>query len=142
MCYRNCFDTLTVTVMCVRKLEFKTLFVIHPVLIEKVKRFLYQHGLARRRVADGGNGLQIWSVATSTSINSRRQPKRDSSPASGFGWRLRTPHYQEKLALRNIIEGLEVGRILRHKWRDNIKMDLNERECERANLIHLAQDRI
>jgi hypothetical protein len=51
----------------------------------------------------------------------------------------------EKRNSYNILDGKSEGKSsherLRHRWEDNITMDLREIGWEVANLIHLAQDR-
>jgi hypothetical protein len=36
----------------------------------------------------------------------------------------------------------ETIQVTKHRWEDNIKMDLREIECESADWIHLPQDKI
>jgi hypothetical protein len=41
------------------------------------------HGMARPQVVDGGDGLQIWSVAANI-LSSREQPKGGGPPDGSF----------------------------------------------------------
>jgi hypothetical protein len=61
------------------------------------------HGMARRQVADGGDGLQIWRVAANISNKQSRTADRGSPPAWGLGGRLTTPHRKNSNLLRNNI---------------------------------------
>jgi hypothetical protein len=56
----------------------------------------FHHGMARPRVGDGGDGLQIWRIDTKNRIISRGQPTRGGSSASGLGEKLTTTHRKEK----------------------------------------------
>jgi hypothetical protein len=60
------------------------------------------------RVADGGDGLQMWRITVN--ICSRGQPTRVSLPACGLGEGLTIPNSKKAYLLRNFTRGL--GRIL------------------------------
>jgi len=75
------------------------------------------HGMARPRVAGGGDGLQIWRVATSILDKwSRTADKLWSSRSGvGVGRGLTTPHRTKTTLLRNVWRDLRIRRIL---WND------------------------
>jgi hypothetical protein len=54
------------------------------------------HGMARPRVADGGDGLQIWSVAAKCRISSRGKPTSGGPPFCELGKGLTTLHRKKK----------------------------------------------
>jgi hypothetical protein len=49
-----------------------------------VKRAHYHHGMARPRVTDSGDGLQIWRVSANILNSSRGQAKVGGPPAWGL----------------------------------------------------------
>jgi hypothetical protein len=48
--------------------------------------------MARPQVADGGDGLQIWTVAANILNEKSGQPTRGGPPAWGLGVGLTAPH--------------------------------------------------
>jgi hypothetical protein len=60
--------------------------------------------MAHVRVANGGDGLQVWRVAAISS----GQPTRGGPIAWDLGERLVTPHRKNSILLRNVIQGLDL----------------------------------
>jgi hypothetical protein len=56
------------------------------------------HGLARLRVADGGDGLQIWRAAAN--IFNKQTQTRSGLPVWGLGEVLTTPHHKKQLVTK------------------------------------------
>jgi hypothetical protein len=50
-------------------------------------------------------------------------------------------HAWDKNAYKVKPEGISPLGRLKHRWKDNIKVNLKEMECEGMDWIHLAQDR-
>jgi hypothetical protein len=74
--------------------------------------------MARPQVADGGEGLQIWRVAANILDKQSRTADKGGPPAWGLDGGLTTPHRKKRNTLRNVTEGLRIGRIHRAQDRD------------------------
>jgi hypothetical protein len=78
-------------------------------------------GMTRPRVADRGDGLQIWRVAANIFISRRGRPTVDGPPAWGLGGGLTILPRKTQYLLRIITHSLGTGRITWHnlstgKW--------------------------
>jgi hypothetical protein len=69
--------------------------------------------MACPQVADGGDGLRMWSVAAN--ILNKQSRTTDKGWSSGFGVKrgLKTPQHKKKRLLRNSTKGHGLGWILR-----------------------------
>jgi hypothetical protein len=76
------------------------------------------HGMARPRVADSGDGLQIWRVAANM-LNKQARDNRQGEALQLGGWAgANNPSTVKKLyMLRSIYNRLGTGRILWHDQR-------------------------
>jgi len=64
--------------------------------------------MARPRVADGGDGLQIWRADEKILNNQSRKPTKDVPPARGVGrWASNSSPYNKPILLRNVAQGFE-----------------------------------
>jgi hypothetical protein len=71
------------------------------------------HGMARPRVADRGDGLQIWRVAANIlNKQSRTADSGWSSSLVGLGGGLTTLPHRTQYLLRNTTHSLGTGRII------------------------------
>jgi hypothetical protein len=77
-----------------------------------VKWVPYHHGMACPRVADRGDGLQIWRVAANI-LN--KQSRTADRAFQLMGWAgANNPHRKTLYLLRSVYKGLGNGRILWH----------------------------
>jgi hypothetical protein len=75
------------------------------------------HGMARHQVTNGGDGLQIWRVATNILNKQSRTADRGWSSSLGVGRGAKTHHRKKSNLLRNISQSLGPGRIL---WQNDL----------------------
>jgi hypothetical protein len=68
--------------------------------------------MARPRVGDGGDGIQIWRVAANILNKQSRTAEGGGPPAGGWGGGLTTHYRKTPNLLRNIHYSLGPGRIL------------------------------
>jgi hypothetical protein len=73
------------------------------------------HGMARFRVADRGDGLQIWRVAANIFNNQTRTADCGWYSSRGVGRGLTTLPHKNQYLLRITTHSLETGRITWHK---------------------------
>jgi hypothetical protein len=70
------------------------------------------HGMARPKVADGREGLQIWRVAANTLNRQSRTADKGWPSSLGVERGLTTPH--RKKVRRYEMKGLGIGRVLKY----------------------------
>jgi hypothetical protein len=70
------------------------------------------HGIARRQVADGGDGLQIWRVAANILNKQSRTADNERSSSLGFGRGTNNSSPKKLSLLRKFIRSLGHGLIL------------------------------
>jgi hypothetical protein len=63
------------------------------------------HGTARPQVANGGEGLQIWTVAANILNKQSRTADKGWPSSLGVGRGLTTPHRKKRNMLRNVNKG-------------------------------------
>jgi hypothetical protein len=63
--------------------------------------------MTRPPVADRGDGLHIWGVATNI-LNKQSRTADNGYSILGVGWGLTTPNSKEIFMLRNVTQGLEL----------------------------------
>jgi len=68
-----------------------------------------QRSMARLRVADGGNGLQIWRGAENITNNQSRTADKGLTSSFAVGRGLTTSRRKKKSLLRNVAQGLGLG---------------------------------
>jgi hypothetical protein len=66
--------------------------------------------MARPQVACGVNGLQIWRVAANILNKQSWTADKGDLPAWGLG--VGITHSKKSISLRNVLQGLRLGRIL------------------------------
>jgi len=69
------------------KFDFMAVYKTNPCFVGSC-----HHGMARPRIGDGGDGLQILKVAVNILDKQPQQPIRGGPPAWGLGEGLTTPH--------------------------------------------------
>jgi hypothetical protein len=74
------------------------------------------NGMVCPQVVDGGDGLQIRSVAANILNNLSQTADRRWSSSLGLGRGLTSPHHKTPNLLQNVLKSLGPGRIL---WRND-----------------------
>jgi hypothetical protein len=75
-----------------------------------VKWVHYHHGMARPRVADRGDGLQIWKVAANM-LNKQSRTADSGWSSVGVGWGANNPPRKTQYLLQITTHSLGTGRI-------------------------------
>jgi hypothetical protein len=103
-----------------------------------VKWVACHHGMARPRVADGGEGLQVWRVAANILNKQSRTADKGWSSSLGIGRGLTTPHRKTRNTLRNVTKGIGIGQ---NRWKNYFRHLLNVHGVNdvRQTEIHTAE---
>jgi hypothetical protein len=78
-----------------------TQFILYYIITYPVKWVPCHHGMARPKVADGGDGLHISRVAANILNKKSRTADKGSSPAWGLGVEVTTPHHKKQSCYEN-----------------------------------------